>query len=91
MVHALQQMNIPIDASHHEVAAGQHEIDFALGDASTIADALMTAKYVLKAIAAEHDLYATFMPKPLYGINGSGMHTHQQLFHLVDGPERLRR
>ncbi|MHB8600701.1 MAG: glutamine synthetase family protein [Ktedonobacteraceae bacterium] len=85
MVHALQEMNIPIDASHHEVAAGQHEIDFAVGDAGTIADALMTAKYVLKAIAAEHDLYATFMPKPLYGINGSGMHTHQQLLHLATG------
>ncbi len=85
MVQALQQMNIPIDASHHEVAAGQHEIDFAVGDAGTIADALMTAKYVLKAIAAEHDLYATFMPKPLYGISGSGMHTHQQLLHLATG------
>jgi glutamine synthetase len=85
MVQALQQMNIPIDASHHEVAAGQHEIDFAVGDAGTIADALMTAKYVLKAIAVEHDLYATFMPKPLYGISGSGMHTHQQLFHLATG------
>lgn len=85
MVQALQEMNIPIDASHHEVAAGQHEIDFAVGDAGAIADALMTAKYVLKAIAAEHDLYATFMPKPLYGINGSGMHTHQQLLHLATG------
>ncbi len=85
MVHALQEMNIPIDASHHEVAAGQHEIDFAVGDAGTIADALMTAKYILKAIAAEHDLYATFMPKPLYGISGSGMHTHQQLLHLATG------
>ncbi|HVB24741.1 MAG TPA: glutamine synthetase family protein [Ktedonobacteraceae bacterium] len=85
MVQALQQMNIPIEASHHEVAAGQHEIDFAVGNANAIADALMTAKYVLKAIAAEHDLYATFMPKPLYGISGSGMHTHQQLLHLATG------
>lgn len=85
MVQVLQQMNISIEASHHEVAAGQHEIDFAVGDAGIIADALMTAKYVLKAIAVEHDLYATFMPKPLYGINGSGMHTHQQLLHLNTG------
>ena len=85
MVQALQHMNIAIEASHHEVAAGQHELDFALGDAGAIADALMTAKYVLKAIADEHDLYATFLPKPLYGINGSGMHTHQQLLHLATG------
>ncbi len=85
MVQALQQMNISIEASHHEVAAGQHELDFAMGEANTIADALMTAKYVLKAIAAEHNLYATFMPKPLYGISGSGMHTHQQLLDCKSG------
>ena len=85
MVQALQHMNIAIEASHHEVAVGQHELDFATGDAGAIADALMTAKYVLKAIAGEHDLYATFLPKPLYGINGSGLHTHQQLIHLATG------
>lgn len=85
MVQALQHMDISIEASHHEVAAGQHELDFAIGDASAIADALMTAKYVLKAIAAQHGLYATFLPKPLYGISGSGMHTHQQLMHLATG------
>ncbi len=79
MVNALQQMGIKIDASHHEVAAGQHEIDLASDDALRIADALMTAKYVIKAIAAQHGLYATFLPKPFYGINGSGMHIHQQL------------
>src|SRR5579864_4196369 len=81
MVQALQQMGIRIEASHHEVAAGQHELDFETSDALHTADALMTAKYVLKAIAAQHNLYATFLPKPFYGVNGSGMHTHQQLVH----------
>ena len=85
MVHTLQQMDIAIEASHHEVAAGQHEIDFEAGDALHIADGLMTAKYVVKAIAAHHDLYATFLPKPLYGINGSGLHMHQQLVSLATG------
>ncbi len=85
MTRTLQQMNIHIEASHHEVAAGQHEVDLASGDALQIADNLITAKYVLKAIAAHYDLYATFMPKPVYGINGSGLHTHQQLVHLSTG------
>src|SRR5947209_11672617 len=85
MVHALQQMDIPIEASHHEVAAGQHEIDFETSDALHVADGLMTAKYVLKAIAAQHGLYATFLPKPLYGINGSGLHIHQQLVNIATG------
>src|SRR5229473_1695747 len=85
MVEALQQMGIRIEASHHEVAAGQHELDFETSDALRIADGLMTAKYVLKAIAAQHDLYATFLPKPFYGENGSGMHTHQQLISLTTG------
>jgi len=85
MVQALQQMGIRIEASHHEVAAGQHELDFETADALHIADGLMTAKYVLKAIAAQHDLYATFLPKPFYGVNGSGMHTHQQLISYATG------
>ncbi len=85
MVQALQQMGIMIEASHHEVAAGQHELDFEANDALHIADGLMTAKYVLKAIAAQHDLYATFLPKPLHGINGSGLHIHQQLLKLSSG------
>jgi len=85
MVEALEQMGIRIEASHHEVAAGQHELDFEAGDALRIADGLMTAKYVLKSIAAHHDLYATFMPKPFYGVNGSGMHTHQQLLYRASG------
>ncbi|HET7639861.1 MAG TPA: type I glutamate--ammonia ligase [Ktedonobacteraceae bacterium] len=85
MVRALQQMHINIEASHHEVAAGQHELDFETDNAVSIADALVTAKYVLKAIASQHGLYATFLPKPLYGVNGSGMHTHQQLIKLTTG------
>jgi glutamine synthetase len=79
MVHALRKMEIRIDASHHEVAAGQHEIDFEADDALRIADGLTTAKYVIKAIAAQHNLYATFLPKPFFGVNGSGLHIHQQL------------
>jgi glutamine synthetase len=82
MVEALHQMGIKIEASHHEVAAGQHELDFETSDALHIADGLMTAKYVLKAIAAGHGLYATFLPKPFYGVNGSGLHMHQQLMRL---------
>jgi len=85
MVYALQQMGIGIEASHHEVAAGQHEIDFEATDALHIADGLMTAKYVVKALAAHHGLYATFLPKPLYGISGSGLHMHQQLVNLATG------
>lgn len=85
MVQALQQMHITIESSHHEVAAGQHELDFESGDALPIADGLMTAKYVLKSIAAQHGLYATFMPKPFYGLNGSGLHTHQQLIQIATG------
>jgi glutamine synthetase len=85
MVHALQEMGILIEASHHEVAAGQHEIDFETNDALHIADGLMTAKYVLKAVAAQHGLYATFLPKPLYRVNGSGLHIHQQLVHTATG------
>lgn len=79
MLLALQKMGIAIEGSHHEVAAGQHELDFALGDALSIADSLMTAKYLLKSIAAQHGLQATFLPKPFYGVNGSGLHVHQQL------------
>jgi glutamine synthetase len=85
MVRALQQMGIMIESSHHEIAAGQHELDFEMKDALHIADGLMTAKYVLKAIAAQQGLYATFLPKPFYGVNGSGLHTHQQLMNLSSG------
>ncbi|HWS83441.1 MAG TPA: glutamine synthetase family protein [Ktedonobacteraceae bacterium] len=85
MVSVLQKMGIKIEASHHEVAPGQHELDFEISDALHIADGLTTAKYVIKALAAQHGLYATFLPKPFYGINGSGMHIHQQLINLETG------
>jgi glutamine synthetase len=85
MVKALQAMGSRIETSHHEVAAGQHELDFEMTDALASADTVMTARYALKAIAQQHDLYATFLPKPFYGINGSGMHIHQQLLRLQDG------
>ena len=77
---ALQAMNIEVEALHHEVAAGQHEIDFRYNDALTVADHAMTFKFVVKSIAHRHGLHATFMPKPIAGINGSGMHVHQSLF-----------
>jgi glutamine synthetase len=80
MVNALELMGIKVETSHHEVAAGQHEIDFEYADALTAADNTVTFKYTLKAIAQQHNLHATFMPKPLLNVNGSGMHTHQSWF-----------
>ncbi len=77
---ALEEMGFEIEASHHEVAPGQHEIDFKYGDALTTADSIMTFKLVVKTIAQRHGLHATFMPKPIFGINGSGMHTNMSLF-----------
>ena len=77
---ALEDMGFEIEASHHEVAPGQHEIDFKYEDALTAADNIMTFKLVVKTIAQRHGLHATFMPKPIFGINGSGMHTNQSLF-----------
>ncbi len=65
---------------HHEAALGQHEIDFRFADALRTADNVLTLKYTVKAIAAQHGLTASFMPKPVFGINGSGMHCHQSLF-----------
>ncbi|MEM2934705.1 MAG: type I glutamate--ammonia ligase [Halobacteria archaeon] len=80
MVLALKAMGFEIEASHHEVASGQHEIDFKYGDALSIADKIVTIRFVIKTIASNMGLHATFMPKPIYGICGSGMHTHQSLF-----------
>ncbi|MFB0560264.1 MAG: glutamine synthetase family protein [Candidatus Lokiarchaeia archaeon] len=77
---ALEDMGIEVELDHHEVAPGQHEIDFKYGDALHMADAVTTYKYVIKAIAKKHSLFASFMPKPLFGINGSGMHVHQSLW-----------
>ena len=84
MVNALEAFGIRVEAAHHEVAAGQHEIDFEYADALRTADNAVTFKFTLKAIAQLHGLYATFMPKPIYGINGSGMHTHQSLYSIAE-------
>ena len=77
---ALASMGLEVETGHHEVALGQHEIDFRFDDALVTADNVLTLKYTIKAIAAQHDLIASFMPKPIFGINGSGMHCHQSLF-----------
>lgn len=76
----LEEMGVGIEYSHHEVAASQHEIDMRYTDALTMADNVMTYRLVVKQIALKHGVYATFMPKPVFGINGSGMHVHQSLF-----------
>ncbi len=79
-VMALQKMGFEIEASHHEVAPGQHEIDFKYADALQTADNIATFRFVVRTIALQHGLHASFMPKPIAGINGSGMHLHQSLF-----------
>jgi len=79
---ALDAFGITTYTSHHEVADGQHEINFRYADALTTADRVITLKYVTKVIARKHNLHASFMPKPLYGKAGSGMHTHLSLFNL---------
>lgn len=77
---ALEQMGFEIEASHHEVAVGQHEIDFKYADALKTADNIMTFKLGVKILAQKNGLHATFMPKPIFGINGSGMHTNMSLY-----------
>lgn len=85
IVVALKELGIAVEQAHHEVATGQHEIDFRYVDALTTADNVMTFKYVVKAVAQRRGLHASFMPKPIAGVNGSGMHTHQSLYRLDDG------
>ncbi len=80
IVNDLENMGFNIEASHHEVSIGQHEIDFKYADALTTADNVITFKFVTKTIAAMNNLHASFMPKPIFGINGSGMHTNISLF-----------
>ncbi len=80
---ALDSLGIPVECSHHEVAPSQHEIDLRYGDAMQVADAVMLSKLVIKETAQREGVYATFMPKPIYGENGSGMHLHQSL--IADG------
>ncbi|AKG04508.1 type I glutamate--ammonia ligase [Salimicrobium jeotgali] len=76
----LEEMGFEIEASHHEVAPGQHEIDFKYSEAVKHCDDIQTFKLVVKTIARKHGLHATFMPKPLFGVNGSGMHANMSLF-----------
>ena len=80
LMSALTQMGLEVEIGHHEVALGQHEIDFEFGEALRTADNVLTLKYTVKAIAAKHSLIASFMPKPIFGAAGSGMHCHQSLF-----------
>jgi glutamine synthetase len=79
LMDALEGMGLDVETGHHEVAIGQHEIDFRFDDALRTADNVLTLKYTVKALAAQHGLIASFMPKPIFGINGSGMHVHQSL------------
>ncbi|QEA32474.1 type I glutamate--ammonia ligase [Secundilactobacillus malefermentans] len=81
IVLTLEEMGFDVEAAHHEVAPGQHEIDFKYADALEAADNIQTFKLVVKTVARKYGLYATFMPKPLAGINGSGMHINMSLFH----------
>ena len=96
IVVALESMGFEVEASHHEVAPGQHEIDFKYDDALVTADRVATLKVVTRTIAARHGLHATFMPKPIYGIAGNGMHTHislmrgdENVFYDPAGPYQL--
>lgn len=85
MVNTLREMSIPVETSHHELGAGQHEIDFDRDEALKNADNLITARYTLKALAQKHGLLVTFMPKPFEGVEGSGMHIPLSLFHITNG------
>ena len=80
IIQQLQSLDITVEYQHHEVAQSQHEIDLRYDEASRIADSSVTYKYIVKSVAAQHGAYATFMPKPIFGANGSGMHVHQSLF-----------
>lgn len=81
IVEVLESLGFEVEAAHHEVAAAQHEIDFKYSHALLTADNLATFRLVVRKVALDFGLHATFMPKPIYGINGSGMHTHQSLFN----------
>ncbi len=80
IVLALEAMGFEVEAAHHEVAPGQHEIDFRYDDVLMTADSVSTFRFIVRHVANRNGLHATFMPKPIFGINGSGMHTHQSLF-----------
>ncbi len=88
IIFAMEEFGLEVEMSHHEVGPGQHEIDFKFADAVTTADNVISFKQIVKAIARRHGLIATFMPKPIYGENGNGMHTHQSLWD-PEGKENL--
>ncbi len=79
-MNTLEIMGFEVEAAHHEVAPGQHEVDLRYADVLTTADNLATFRLVVRNVALYHGLHATFMPKPIFGQNGSGLHTHQSLF-----------
>ena len=79
-IQVLEELGIPVEYSHHEVAPSQHEIDLRYGECLSMADTVMIYRFVVKEIARQSGVYATFMPKPIYGENGSGMHVHQSIF-----------
>src|SRR5690606_30396055 len=85
IVDTLERLGFEMEADHHEVAQGQHEIDFKYSDALTQADNVTTVKIITRQIAAKHGLHASFMPKPVFGVNGSGMHCNQSLAQLAGG------
>ena len=79
-VNALEAIDIPVECSHHEVAPSQHEIDLKYQEALVMADFAQVYRFIVKQVAMHHEIYATFMPKPIFGVNGSGMHCHMSLF-----------
>lgn len=85
MATTLETLGLQVEAMHHEGAPGQHEIDFRYSDALTTADSAVTLRVALKVIAQQNGLYCTFLPKPIRGINGSGMHVHQSLSYIANG------
>ena len=85
LMDVLGELHVPVESSHHEVADGQHEIDLSMLDALAAADAIMTCKLAIKAVATHHGLRATFLPKPITGVSGSGMHIHQRMLDLQQG------
>lgn len=91
MVLTLEDMDFEIEASHHEVAPAQHEIDFKYEEALHTADNIMTFKLAIKTIAKRHGLFASFMPKPKHGVSGSGMHINMSLSRMVSIYLTMRR
>lgn len=85
LMSSLEALQVPVESSHHEAADGQYEIDLVMQDALAAADAIMTSKLAIRSVATHHQIMATFLPKPIAGVNGSGMHIHQRLVHSGSG------